>query len=380
MCQINSNMTIFAGQINSKNMGRYILMLLIALSVVGCGGQKGSLSGAYDTLYMPRYASHFVVLRSGDTTILRVNNPWQGAKEVSYDYPFTEATIPQRIITMSTSHSAFVEALGKGSSIVGISSPQYISSEALRHLPDVGYNGNFHYETIAGLSSDLFTVYELSGENSSSISKIVSLSVPVVYIADYLESSPLAKAEWVVAFGAMLGNLDSAVEIFDGVQSNYMKVKQSVENRLKEYGVKRPSVMLNSPYKDVWYLPGDSTYMVRLIEDAGANYVAKGVGDNVTRAIAMEMAYTYLTKADIWLNPSSTVSSRSELLSVNPLLEDIDIPIYTNIKRTGKFGGSDYWESGVLRCDVILSDMVQIFYRESGEDIDSLLYYHREMK
>ncbi len=361
-------------------MRRYFILLFVMLALGSCGTAHQPQLTNYDTIYEPTYASHFTVLAKGDTTILRVKNPWQGASDVFYDYKFTKGNPPTRIITMSTSHSAFVEALSHGGSIVGISAPQYISSEALRHLPDVGYSGNFHYETIARLAPDLFTAYEISGENSSSINKISSLSVPVVYIADYLESSPLAKAEWIVAFGAMLDELDLAIDIFSGVDSNYNSVKLAVQQRLEQSGAKRPRIMLNSPYKDVWYLPGDSTYMVRLIEDAGGDYVASGVGDNVTRATAMELAYAYLMEADLWLNPSSTVRSKAELLAVNPLLKDLDIAVFSNIKRTGEFGGSDYWESGVLRCDVILSDMVRIFYREEGEDIDSELYYHREMR
>ncbi len=348
----------------------FALFILVCTLMVSCSTKSStSCNTNYDTLYQPLYAKHFIVLQQGDTTILQVKNQWQGAKNISYNYEFHNKA-PQKIITMSTSHSAFFDALGFENSIVGVSSPSYSSNPHHRALPDVGYGTSLNYETIVGLGSDLFTTYEVSGENSAATQKLESLGVPIVFIADYLEDSPLAKAEWIIAFGAMTNKTTEATTIFNEIEKNYNTTKAQIAQKEKNH--KAPKIILNSPYKDVWYMPGDSSYIVQLIRDAGGEYVAKGVPDNISRPISMESAYTMLCTADIWLNPAADISSIKALEKVNPLLGKIKIPVFTN--ATNPSGGSDFWESGVLRCDIILEDLTEIFYSEDPE-----LHYHKKL-
>lgn len=357
--------------------------------LVGCGGAVGSRGGDADTLYAPRYARHFVLLKSGDQVILRVNNPWQGAKDVSYDYKLTE--VPSRVITMSSSHSAFIEELEAEQAIVGVSGPQYMSSRVLKELPDVGYDNSLNYEVIVSLAPDLLTTYEIAGENSPGNEKLRALGINTMYIADYLETTPLAKAEWVVAFGAIMGRLDSAQWIFNGVEKRYLAMRDEVKAhfnthldiprndcRMCSLYCKRPIVMLNSPYNDVWYMPGDSSYVVALINDAGGIYAGAGYSDNISRSVSIETAYTMLEKSTVWLNPSASIDSYNELRQISPLLRNINIPTYNNTARQGDQGGSDFWESGVLRCDVILQDMISIFH--PGLSPNHALYYYKQIR
>ncbi len=353
---------------------KYIPLLILLFFAQSCSTHHTSQK-VYDTLYAPQYAKHFVVLGHGDSVVLRVKNPWQGAQNTQFDYEFSDGKTPQRIIAMSTSHSAFTEALGKGGAVVGVSSPQYYSNEKFAELPDVGFDNNLNYETIVGLNSDLFTTYEIAGENSASTQKLRSLGVNVVYVADYLENSALAKAEWVIAFGAMYGRIGVAKEIFNEVQSNYTRVKGTVDSALSQGKLKRPTVMLNSPYQDVWYLPGDSSYMIGLINDAGGRYIAAGNKDNLSQAVSIEKAYSLLTQADVWLNPAANVKTRDDVRNLGALFEELTIEIYNNTAREGRRGGSDFWESGVLRCDIVLMDIATILYPELFTD--HTLYYYQ---
>ncbi len=364
-------------------MRHFVYIILFFVLLAGCWGGAGegvvaTTAQLYDTLYAPRYSSHFMVLGSSDSIFLRVLNPWQGAVDVSLDYGFAIGDSPcERIITMSSSHSAFLEALGCGERVVGVSSPHYLSSPLMQSLPDVGYDAAMNFELVVGLRPDLFTCYEVSGGNSSYIKKLSTMGVDAVYIADYLEHSALAKAEWVVAFGAMMGCMDRAVEVFEWVEDNYMETKRHIEQHTQ--GNSRTArVMLNSPYNDVWYLPGDSSYIVRLIEDAGGVYCAEGVGDNISRAVSVESAYGFLRTADVWLNPSESIRSRQQLIRETPLLKGTSTRIFTNNLRHGPQGGSDIWESGTLRCDLILLDIAKILHPTL--QIDHTLYYYKEIK
>ncbi len=359
-----------------KNTITALLWLVVLALGFSCVSKSSvSSSGEYDTLYAPKYAKHFVVLSKGDSVVLRVISPWQGAKDVIFDYNVADYMNAegQRIITMSTSHSALFDALGLEDNIVGVSGPQWLSNPVHRSLPDVGYGTSLHYETIVGLGCDIFTTYEVSGENSSSAEKLKSLKVPAVYIADYIEDSPLAKAEWIVALGTLVQKTAEAEAIFESVEENYNATKTLIAKYLEDESKVSPKVMLNSPYKDVWYMPGDSSYMVQLLNDAGACYVAKGTEDNVSRPVSMESAFMMLREADVWLNPAADIRSCEALEKVNPLLKGFDIEVYTNsAKEIGS--GSDFWESGVLRCDVVLKDLAKIFYRDLP--LEHNLYYH----
>lgn len=348
-----------------------VFILYLTLLLVSCGGETESLSSRYDTLYAPRYARHFVVLSRGDSVVLRTINPWQGATNEVRDYTIAPV---QRMICMSSSHTAFIDTLGCADLVVGVSSPDYFTNTRFADLPDVGYDKGMNVELIASLRPDIIAAYEISGENSSVMEKLTSFGIRPLYIADYLEDSPLARAEWVVALGAVLNRLDQGRDIFAHVESSYIGLR----DRIKSQDIKPRSVMLNSPYKGVWYLPGDSSYIVQLIRDAGGLYVAQGKADNVSHAVSTEVAYSKLLEADVWLNPSSYISSVEDLRRENPLLGNIKIPVFNNTLRGGRSGGSDFWESGVVAPDRVLEDLIRIIHPELG--LDGELYYYKELK
>lgn len=358
--------TTFAVALHMKNV-----FLLYILLLVGCGSSIKNSAVQYDTLYAPTYASHFVVLSSGDSVVLRVNNPWQGAVGVSHDYPIGSWS---RVVCMSSSHTAFLDQLGVGQRVVGVSSPDFFSNPRFAKLPDVGYDQNLNVELVASLRPDMITAYELSGENSSVIDKLSKFGVNPIYIADYLEDSPLARSEWVVAFGALSGRMDRGREIFAATADRYNRLRDSID----KLSIEPCAVMLNSPYKGVWYLPGDSSYIVRLITDAGGRYVASGHADNISRAVSTEVAYSKLLECDVWLNPSANINSIAQLRGESPLFSKISVPVFTNTAITGRGGGSDFWESGVVEPDAVLADLAKILHPSLFDG--HKLRYHKQLK
>lgn len=355
----------------------YTLLLLVLLAACN---QKPKTTSTLKKLYVNQYAQKFEILDSGDSIVLRVHNPWQGADSVSFDYPFAKqnhSPEPRRVVCMSSSHVAFLDALSATSSVVGVSGSKFITNPQIRNsqVPDVGYDNNMNYELIVALKPDCVFVYEVAGENSASTKKLEQLGVPVIYIADYLEQSPLARAEWLVAFGAIMGCPDRAELLFNDIAARYNSIKDSVAKIANT----KPRVMLNSPYRDVWYMPGDRSYMIQLLNDAGGDYMGKGVDNDISRPISAEVAYELLSSADIWLNPG-TSTTLGGLKADNPRFASLPVVrkgmIFNNNARNTPDGGSDFWESGSLRADIILLDLAKIFNPEEFQN-DSLYYYHR---
>lgn len=49
--------------------------------------------------------------------------------------------------------------------------------------------------------------------------------------------------------------------------------------------------MLNTPYRDTWFMPSSHSYMIRLIEDAGGEYVYTKNDSDASVAVDLEEAY-----------------------------------------------------------------------------------------
>jgi iron complex transport system substrate-binding protein len=137
--------------------------------------------------------------------------------------------------------------------------------------------------------------------------------------------------------------------------------------------------MFNLPYQDVWYMPSDESYMVQLVLDAGGDYIYKGKNTSRgSKAVSLEEAYMLVADADIWLN-TGQCSTMEDLRRAAPNFVNARVvqsgQVYNNNRRRTKAGGSDFWESAIVRPDVVLRDMVNIVAGGEGE-----LYYHQQLK
>ena len=216
--------------------------------------------------------------------------------------------------------------------------------------------------------------------------KLKSLGIPFAYIGEYLEDSPLGKAEWLVAIGAITGKEKEAESKFAVIPERYFALKDSVG----KIGAPKPKVMLNMPYRDQWYVPSKGSYLVRLIEDAGGEYVVDkryfpdlNISDNSNESVVIDLehAVRMCDAADIWLNQGSGIEDKEGVRRQLPKLKDAAIfskgKLFNNTLRQTPGGGNDFYEKGVLQPDVILSDVISIFYPES---FTSPLRYYKELK
>ena len=84
-------------------------------------------------------------------------------------------------------------------------------------------------------------------------------------------------------------------------------------------------------------------------------------------------------KADFWLNLGQ-MNSVEEVCAVAPRFAKVDAVrfsrLYNNTKRTNESRGSDFWESGAVRPDLILQDLVKILHHEAKTEE---LYYYKKL-
>lgn len=365
----------------------YISLLAVGMAagifavIVSCGRRNAEFVPG-ELLYEPRHADGFAVYAAGErSTAVRITDPWQGAEGfeqwvfVSHDgEPAPEgfagtvlAGTPERIVCMSSSYIAFLRELGAGDRIVGVSGAQFVTDSLVTErwragdVADVGYDGNLNYELIASLRPDLMLIYGVGSGEGMLTGKLREMGVPYVFMGEYLEESPLGKAEWIVALSAML-NDGAGIDRFDSIEEAYNDLKSAAAGVAT-----RPEVMLNAPYRDTWYVPGDRNYMVRLIRDAGGEYVCRGTDSRDTRPVDIEEAYVAMQRADFWLN-TNHYTTLADLLADNPRFAATRAvqrgQVFNNNARSTPAGGSDFWESGVVRPDLVLRDLMLILHPE----------------
>lgn len=374
---------------------RTFLPVLTALLTVACGGSGvHSMADFTSAVYAPAYASGFDIrgTQADSSTLLTVRNPWQSAAEVEQQLLVLRqgakapagfagqavAAPVRRVVCMSSSHVAMFDAVGEIRRVKGVSGIDYISNSYINErarcgeVRDVGYDTNLDFELLASMRPDLILLYGVTGENSILTGKLRELGIPYIYIGDYMEESPLGKAEWLVAVAELCDCRDRGQAVFEGIAGRYNALKAAVDTTAV-----RPLVMLNTPYRDTWFMPSSRSYMIRLVEDAGGQYVYTKNDSDTSVAVELEEAYLLANRADVWIN-TGACNTLGELRSQNPRFSGVPVVsnrrVWNNNRRQTARGGSDFWESGVVRPDRVLSDLVAVM---RGSDADTTFYYKR---
>ena len=280
-------------------------------------------------------------------------------------------------IVMPENYIAMFDALGQVDRIIGVSGIDYVSNPyILAHKDSIKDMGpEMNYELLLGLKPDVVLLYGIGDAQTAVTDKLKELFIPYMYVGEYLEESPLGKAEWMVALSELTDSREKGIEIFSEIPKRYQTLKDltaSVEQR--------PTVMFNTPWNDSWIMPSTKSYMAQLVNDAGADYIYKENTSNSSAPIGLETAYGLIQKADYWINVGMA-STLDELKAVNPKFTDAksvrEKTAYNNNLRLTATGGNEYWESAVVRPDIVLRDLIHIFHPELVSDS---LYYYRHLE
>ncbi len=371
----------------------YILAFAVSLLPVSCGGGAGSLDDFSVPVYEPVHALGFEILGSEEyrSTILKTHASWQGAEGASGTMLFisrdgekapagfsgqTVQAGAERIVCMSSTHIAMLDELGAVDRVVGVSGIDFVSNSYVSanrdRIGDVGFDSGADYELIVALDPDLVLLYGVQGASVLE-SKLRELRIPFAYLGEYLEESPLGKAEWMVAMAEILDCRKKGEAVFAPIPERYNQLRSSVSS-LRD----KPKVMINSPYGDSWFMASSTSYVAQLIADAGGDYVYRKNNSNTSLPIDIEEAYLLAEESDVWIN-AGNYANFAEFKSRMPRF--VDVPcvrageVYDCDRRVNASGGNDYWESGIVHPDIVLRDLIKIFHPEMVEE--EFVYYRR---
>lgn len=372
-------------------MKRLIPLFCAICFAAGCSSPTLTTADFKVAVCEPQYAEGFEIrsTEQGRSTLLRVHNPWQGAGEVvnellirRNDEPlpagFTGAVLEgdaERIVCLSSTYVAMLDALDEVERVVGVSGIDFISNPYIqahrKEIGDVGYDGHLNYELLVALAPDLVLLYGVNGASEME-AKLRELEIPFVYIGEYLEQSPLGKAEWMLFIGELIGCREEAEARFAPIPARYHALREKAAATSI-----RPRVMLNTPYRDTWFMPSVENYAVQLITDAGGEYLFPENRSTRSVAIDLEHAYLLAAQADLWINLGA-VQSLAELRQQFPRFADVGCvrrgAVWNNTLRWSATGGNDFWESGVVHPDRVLADLIHIFHPTLLPDHEFVYY------
>ena len=372
---------------------KHSLNIFLFLSLfISCGPRHNDTLEFDKDLYSPAYSSNFKIEGSDDSdnVLISVYNPWQGAENVSSQFLIQRDTIgyenfngqilkgnADRIICMSSTHIAMLDALGANDKIIGVSGMQYISNPFIRaneeKIPDIGYEGNIDYETLVATNPDLVLLFSVNG-SSTMEPKLKELGIPFLYIGDYVEEDPLGKVEWIIPLAEVIGKRNEGIEKFKEIATRY----ESLKEKISLDTLQRPKVMVNAPFLDSWFMPSTESYVARMIKDAGGDYIYRKNTGNSSQPVDIEEALKLVSETDYWINIGS-VNTKKELESTLPKFINTECVkegrIYNNNRLTSSGGGNDCYESGVVNPNLVLRDMIKIFHPELIDE--EFTYYHQ---
>jgi iron complex transport system substrate-binding protein len=372
-----------------------IIFLFVIFILYSCDSNielqnQESIKNNFNKLEL-KYAKHFEIFKSDNVINVKVFNPWQFASDKTFNYSFSTLKnlnkknniIPiKRIVCLSTSHIGFIAALDMQENIVGISGIQFVYDSLTNSLikqgkiVDVGYEQSLNYELILSLKPDIIIAYGVETQNVGYVTKLEELGLPVVFVAEYLEETPLAKAEWLKFFGVIFNLEQKSDSLFNLIDLEYNNVK-NIASQLTP----KPTVFAGLPWKDSWYIAGGKSNLANLINDAGASYIWNDDTTKESFPMNLELVFNTVLNSDFWIN-SGSANSKSEIINTDSRLKLLKAfssnRIFNNNSICNSFGGNDYWESGVVNPHIVLKDLVEIFHPHTFPEYK--IHYYKKLE
>lgn len=295
------------------------------------------------------------------------NNETLEFKSGQFIYKFDKKQLPfKRTIFLNASLVGFASELSLENQIVGVSSPEYIYSDKIlnriksNEIEDIGNEQKYDVEKIIALKPDaVFTNYIASFENTYQLLK--QNGIQIIFLDEYLEQEPLEKSKYLILFGKLFNKEKDAENLFKNIDSNYKNIE-----KLALKSKEKPKVLANEMYGNQWFLPGGKSQLANYLKAANAEYIDKENTSENANPLSFEEIFVKAENATIWVNAGNH-HSKKELLMMNPNYAKMNIfnngKIYS-ITGKEKNKSNDFFESGVVRADLVLQDYVKILHPE----------------
>jgi len=365
-------------------------IVIICLLFAACSGKGKTFSAPTDGHTQPlQYAEYLHIVEYDGFTKVDIRNPWDTLRTlhtyllVDSHQPLSEhlpkgtivRTPLSNALIYSSVHLSLLQQLDAAQCVGGICDVQYfnmlpqVKQAVLQgEITDCGSSMAPDVERIIDLHPD--AIFLSPFENSGGYGAIEKLGIPLIECADYMETSPLGRAEWMRFYGRLVGKAAKADSLFALVEKNYHALTErasQTESRLKVI----PDLKTGS----TWYMPGGKSYVAGLYRDACVEYAFADDEHSGSVPLSFEAVFDKVGDADVWLFRYNREQDMTYAELAN------DFVGYTGLKayKTGNVYACNtakvaYYEEIPFRPDYLLSDLIQLFHPEIA-DMGGLRYF-----
>lgn len=359
----------------NKNLLFAIVICALLCSACGRRGKASFVLSGGDTLQL-RYAANLTIVQYPDYAVATIKNPWDTLKTL-HTYVLTDKRKPlplqlpqgtvlrlplERLVVYSAVHGGLLNELDAAGHICGVCGMEYFLQPELQEryhrglITDCGNSMSPDIESIIELQPDgiMLSPYEDSG----GYGRVGKLGIPIIECADYLETSPLGRAEWMRFYGLLAGCPAVADSLFAVVEQEYLRVKQ-----LAAQASEVPTVLSDLKYGSTWYISGGGSTTGKLYADAGARYAFAYLSTSVAVPLPFETVFDKAQQADYWFvkyNQPADKTYRELERDYAPYAR------FRAFKERHIYGCNTsripYYEETPFHPDVLLKDVVKILH------------------
>ena len=196
------------------------------------------------------------------------------------------------------------------------------NASAQNSIVDCGSSMAPDIERIIALKPEAILVSPF--ENSGGYGKLDKLHIPIIEAADYMESSPLGRAEWMKFYGMLFGkdkNISTtaagkaseaaagkaseatlpascelrADSLFAQIEKEYLDLKAEAGKLPKGL-----SILTERKTGNVWYVPGGQSTIGILLKDANARYIFSDDQHSGSLPMSPEQILAKGSQVDVW--------------------------------------------------------------------------------
>lgn len=396
---------------------KYILWIAtMAITLTACQGGKtaAGMEEGGDTLQM-KYAQLLTIVSHDEQgyTEVKVHNPWKEGTELhryilvpkgkegdatmaklagqAHGEGKAAAALGVKTDTVRTPlesnlvftapHCQLLTELGCQNAITGVCDKDYINipdiksraqadAKVAHPIMDCGSSMQPDIERIIALHPEALLISPF--ENSGGYGKLDKLRIPIIETADYMETSPLGRAEWIKLYGLLLGS-SKADSLFSAIEKEYLQLK--AEAAKLPLGL---SILTERKTGNVWYVPGGKSTMGILLRDAHAKYIFADDQHSGSLSMSPEQIIAKGNQVDVWAFKyfGGNALTKQDLLA--------EYQGYQALKafQTGTVYETDtscepYFELTSFHPEILLREFIILSHPEAGDKFGKLRFYKK---
>ena len=392
------------------------ILMISSLGLLSCQGGKtaAGMEEGGDTLQM-KYAQLLTIVSHDEQgyTEVKVHNPWKEGTELhryilvpkgkegdatmaklagqAHGEGKAAATLGVKTDTVRTPlesnlvftapHCQLLTELGCQNAITGVCDKDYINipdiksraqadAKVAHPIMDCGSSMQPDIERIIALHPEALLISPF--ENNGGYGKLDKLRIPIIETADYMETSPLGRAEWIKLYGLLL-NSSKADSLFSAIEKEYLQLK--AEAAKLPLGL---SILTERKTGNVWYVPGGKSTMGILLRDAHAKYIFADDQHSGSLSMSPEQIIAKGNQVDVWAFKyfGGNALTKQDLLAEYQGYQALKAFQTGTVYETNT-SCEPYFELTSFHPEILLREFIILSHPEAGDKFGKLRFYKK---